>query len=555
MSVASFQCLVFGSVLLVLVCAKVLSAGPALLPNPLHSHGPVLDVPVGFEEHDEVSRERRHGFMESSQESSGFFSEDSEDGKNARIETKDTSIDLSAMNDYSPSSPEPPSLPLSLSQKPAETNFSSSLFVPTTEAIDPEQWDSDSESSGFPLHPFSGPSIAGAKDHAHSTATPPILGLARQNQPEATAGPDRHLTSDDPFDDERGHAVAQAPTAPEIGPLPSLEPLQPDKPHQDDSEEDEDEEEVVVFPTEPDEEEEDEWRYLTPLTSRPSSSPASDLPPVVFTESAWQGAALTTTEDEEGAEIRHGGTEYLAETELHDSELSQEAEQVICVDWSNLAGKGYVILNMTDNLDCDEFRMRSGDRLLEMLENTFSRKRNIPQGSWLIFLSKPTQQDHQLLMALASEQEIIPPKDVLSMLGEITRGLNEIGIQNFSTVNTCHSRPSQTRSDYGKLFVVLVIIGSVCVLIIASGIIYICWQRRLPKLKNMSRGEELNFVENGCHDNPTLDVTSDSQSEMQEKKHSANGVTVGGDGGSGWQVLVNKPGKNEEDNQEEDTHL
>ncbi|KTF94751.1 hypothetical protein cypCar_00041565 [Cyprinus carpio] len=129
--------------------------------------------------------------------------------------------------DYSPSSPEPPSLPLSLSQKPAETNFSSSLFVPTTEAIDPEQWDSDSESSGFPLHPFSGPSIAGAKDHAHSTATPPILGLARQNQPEATAGPDRHLTSDDPFDDERGHAVAQAPTAPENLGLRSLEPLQP----------------------------------------------------------------------------------------------------------------------------------------------------------------------------------------------------------------------------------------------------------------------------------------------------------------------------------------
>ncbi|XP_026054505.1 podocalyxin-like protein 2 isoform X3 [Carassius auratus] len=555
MSVASFQCLMLGSVLLVLVCARVLSAGPALLPNPLRSQGPVLEVPVGFEEHDEVSRERRHGFMESSQESSGFFSEDSEDGKNARIETKDTSIDPSAMNDYSPSSPEPPSLPLSLSQKPTQMNFSSSLFVPPTESVDPEQWESDSESSGFPLHPFSGPSIADAEDHALSTATPPIVGLARQNQPEATAEPDRRLTSDDTFDDQRGHAVTQAPTAPEIGPLPSLEPLQPDKTHQDDSEEDEDEEEVVDFPTDPAEEEEDEWRYLTPFTSRPSSSPASDLPPVVFTKTAWQGAPLTTTEDEEGAELRHGGNEYLGETELHDSELSQEAEQVICVDWSNLAGKGYVILNMTDNFDCDEFRMERGDKLLEMLENTFSRKRNIPQGSWLIFLSKPTQQDHQLLMALASEQEIIPPKDVMSMLGEITRGLNEIGIQNFSTVNTCHSRPSQTRSDYGKLFVVLVIIGSVCVLIIASGVIYICWQRRLPKLKNMSRGEELNFVENGCHDNPTLDVTSDSQSEMQEKKHSANGVTVGGDGGNGWQVLVNKPGKTEEDNQEEDTHL
>ncbi|XP_043078549.1 podocalyxin-like protein 2 [Puntigrus tetrazona] len=610
MPVSSFQCLMFGSVLLVLVCAEVMSAGPALLPNPLRSHGPVLDVPVGFDEHDEVSREPRPGFMESSQESSGF--EDSEDGKNAHIETKDTSVDPSATNerclmpkkvgpcrgafprwhfnpvtkkcenfifggcrenrnnflsleecakachavpDYSPSSTEPPSLPLSLSQKPTETNISSLFFVTTTESIDPEQWKSDSESSGFPLHPSSGPPIAAAEDHAPSTATPPDLGLAPQNQLEATAGPDRRLTSGDPFDDERSRAVTQAPTAPEIGPLPSREPLQPDEPHRDDSEEDEDEEEVVAFPTEPDDEEEDEWRYLTPLTTGPSSSPASDLPPVVFTETAWQGAPLTTTEDEEGAELRHDGTEYLAETELHDSELSQEAEQVICVDWSNLAGKGYVILNMTDNFDCDDFRMESGDRLLEMLENTFSRKMNIPQGSWLIFLSKPTQQDHQLLMALASEQEIIPPKDVLSMLGEIRRGLYEIGIQNYSTVNTCHSRPSQTRSDYGKLFVVLVIIGSVCVLIIASGIIYICWQRRLPKLKNMSRGEELNFVENGCHDNPTLDVTSDGQSEMQEKKHSANGVAAGGDGGSGWQVLVNKPGKDEEDNQEEDTHL
>ncbi|XP_016355090.1 podocalyxin-like protein 2 isoform X3 [Sinocyclocheilus anshuiensis] len=555
MSVPSVQSLMLGSVFLVLVCAEVLSAGPALLPNPLRSHGPVLDVPEGFKEHDEVSRDRRPGFMESSQESSGFFSEDSEDGKNAQIETKDSGVDLSAMNDYSPSSPEPPSSPLSLSQKPIVTNLSSSLFVPTTESVDPERWESDSESSGFPLHPSPGPSVAGAQDHAHSTATPRLLGLARQNQPEATAGPDRRLTSDDPFDDERGREVTQAPTAPEIGPLPSREPLQPDKPHLDDSEEEEDEEELVVFPTALDEEEEDEWRYLTPLTTGPSSSPTSDLPPVVFTETAWQGTPLTTTEDEEGAELRHGGTEYLAETELHDSELSQEAEQVICVDWSNLAGKGYVILNMTDNFDCDEFRMESGDRLLEMLENTFSRKMNIPQGSWLIFLSKPTQQDHQLLMALASEQEIIPPKDVLPMLGEIRSGLYEIGIQNYSTVNTCHSRPSQTRSDYGKLFVVLVIIGSVCVLIIASGIIYICWQRRLPKLKNMSRGEELNFVENGCHDNPTLDVTSDSQSEMQEKKHSANGVAAGGDGGNGWQVLVNKPGKDEEDNQEEDTHL
>lgn len=49
-------------------------------------------------------------------------------------------------------------------------------------------------------------------------------------------------------------------------------------------------------------------------------------------------------------------------------------------------------------------------------------------------------------------------------------------------------------------------------------------------------------MENGCHDNPTLDVTNDSQPEMQQKKPSANGLAGGGEGGredsSRWQVMV-----------------
>ena len=47
------------------------------------------------------------------------------------------------------------------------------------------------------------------------------------------------------------------------------------------------------------------------------------------------------------------------------------------------------------------------------------------------------------------------------------------------------------------------------------------------------RNEELHFVENGCHDNPMLDVTNDNQSEMQEKKPSTNGLAGGGGTGGG----------------------
>lgn len=53
--------------------------------------------------------------------------------------------------------------------------------------------------------------------------------------------------------------------------------------------------------------------------------------------------------------------------------------------------------------------------------------------------------------------------------------------------------------------------------------------------------DELRFVENGCHDNPTLDVASDGQHEMQKKKKpDSNGLPGEGAGAreeaTHWQV-------------------
>ncbi|XP_060926016.1 mRNA decay activator protein ZFP36L2-like [Limanda limanda] len=62
-----------------------------------------------------------------------------------------------------------------------------------------------------------------------------------------------------------------------------------------------------------------------------------------------------------------------------------------------------------------------------------------------------------------------------------------VGIQSYSATSRCVSRPSQTRSHYRKLFVVLVIIGSVCMVIITSGFLYICWQRRLQVTKTTTK--------------------------------------------------------------------
>ncbi|KAH0630167.1 hypothetical protein JD844_012855 [Phrynosoma platyrhinos] len=305
--------------------------------------------------------------------------------------------------------------------------------------------------------------------------------------------------------------------------------------------------------------------------SRTSSSPSSPSSSVDFWD--WTDKPAPTPAPNQNmtklpvtataaAELSFAPRTGDARMAVLSTEVPWSLTQVTCKDWSNLAGKNYIILNMSDNIDCteiyhlfqEEFRVERGLQLLALLEDAFSRFENGLQGQWLISLSKPNENDKHLLMTLAGEHGVVPTNDVLLALGDMRRSLAEIGIQNYTTTTSCQSRPSQTQSDYGKLFVVLVIIGSICVVIIIMGLIYNCWQRRLPKMKNMSHGEELRFVENGCHDNPTLDVASDNQSEMQEKKPSVNG---GGavNGPESWDVLINKRPGEEGDVFEEDTHL
>ncbi|XP_077459441.1 podocalyxin-like protein 2 isoform X2 [Stigmatopora argus] len=246
--------------------------------------------------------------------------------------------------------------------------------------------------------------------------------------------------------------------------------------------------------------------------------------------------------------------------------------QVACVDWTQPSGRGYVILNMTHNLNCEEFRGDGGVRLLRAMERRFARRVNSPEGSWLMYLSKPMHKQRQMLLHVASEHGVMSTEDLLSLLGEMRLTLKKVGIQDYGAPPTCPPRrsPSQ-RSDYGKLFVVLVVIGSICLVIIASGFVYICWQRRPPTAKSTFHAEELRFVENGCHDNPTLDVAGDHQpagtrterhreaKEQKEKKPSANGSVSTGDGVRSddhphWQVFVNQAAVQEEE-EEEDTHL
>ncbi|XP_030277405.1 podocalyxin-like protein 2 [Sparus aurata] len=491
-------------------------------------------------------------------------------------EANHTTPDLDALIGYSPSfhpsSSQQPSI--SSPDELHDSGLQEHRAAPVLEVgpLERELWEAegeeDSHSSGY-----GGLHHSVITTSTAPTAAPPAAGgdAAGTVTPETDTGTDFGLlgtyTKDETEDEEAEReeeetglahkgVFSQNPTVPEVGMAPSREPLQPSV--EEEEEQGEHKFKGVRLSDRSDEaEEEERWGKMdkeetgigpiSPLTTEPATTAG-------FTDSSWD---WTTPLPAHRSKVRGGGvTEVFVPGRDFDD---MEEHQVVCVDWSELTGRGYVILNMTQNLNCEEFRVDQGILLLKIMERVFARRMNSPEGSWVLYLSKPTHQQHQLLMNVASEHGVIGTKDLLGMLGEIRKSLTEAGIENYSAASSCQSRPSQTRSDYGKLFVVLVIIGSICMVIITSGFIYICWQRRLPATKTTFRAEELHFVENGCHDNPMLDVANDSHPEMQEKKPSTNGLAGGGGDGGGedgnrWQVFVNQAATEEEE-EEQDTHL
>ncbi|XP_078533548.1 podocalyxin [Lissotriton helveticus] len=96
------------------------------------------------------------------------------------------------------------------------------------------------------------------------------------------------------------------------------------------------------------------------------------------------------------------------------------------------------------------------------------------------------------------------------------------------------------------LIITIVCLASVLLLVAA---IYSCCHQRQRHKKDQRLTEELQTMENGYHDNPTLEVMETSP-EMQEKKTGLNG-----DLGDSWIVPLDNLGKEDLDDEEEDTHL
>ncbi|KFQ26401.1 Podocalyxin, partial [Mesitornis unicolor] len=139
----------------------------------------------------------------------------------------------------------------------------------------------------------------------------------------------------------------------------------------------------------------------------------------------------------------------------------------------------------------------------------------------------------------------LDPENVLEELKEKTDRLEELGIANITYDRM--EREMVINDEFSTPLIITIITLAGSLLLIAA--IYGCCHQRFSQKKDQQRlTEELQTMENGYHDNPTLEVMETS-SEMQEKK-----VNLNGELGDSWIVPLDTLMK-EDLEEEEDTHL
>lgn len=138
------------------------------------------------------------------------------------------------------------------------------------------------------------------------------------------------------------------------------------------------------------------------------------------------------------------------------------------------------------------------------------------------------------------------PQTIYESLKDKWDDLREVGVSNMQLGD--QGPPEETEDRFSMPLIITIVCMASFLLLVAA--LYGCCHQRLSQRKDQQRlTEELQTVENGYHDNPTLEVMETS-SEMQEKKV----VNLNGELGDSWIVPLDNLIKDDLE-EEEDTHL
>ncbi|MXQ92814.1 hypothetical protein E5288_WYG002847 [Bos mutus] len=139
----------------------------------------------------------------------------------------------------------------------------------------------------------------------------------------------------------------------------------------------------------------------------------------------------------------------------------------------------------------------------------------------------------------------LQPTDIYKLLKNDWDKLEGVGVRDMQFGG--QGPPEEMEDRFSMPLIITIVCMASFLLLVAA--LYGCCHQRLSHRKDQQRlTEELQTVENGYHDNPTLEVMETS-SEMQEKKV----ANLNGELGDSWIVPLDNLTK--DDPEEEDTHL
>ncbi|TFK09386.1 putative G-protein coupled receptor 85 [Platysternon megacephalum] len=220
---------------------------------------------------------------------------------------------------------------------------------------------------------------------------------------------------------------------------------------------------------------------------------------------------------------------------------SPPQNQILCED-QNLSNDSAIILTLNEPIRCGSPVDPSLHNMLcKAVKATFNRSRDI----CTVHLTAAGNPPNRIAVLGVSVQTNAAPKELFELLGTKKGEFQQLGIGN---VTYADKRMEEENEDRFSMPLIITIVCMACSLLLIAAV-YGCCHQRVARRKDQQRlTEELQTMENGYHDNPTLEVMETS-SEMQEKK-----VNLNGELGDSWIVPMDNLTKEELEG-EEDTHL
>lgn len=236
-----------------------------------------------------------------------------------------------------------------------------------------------------------------------------------------------------------------------------------------------------------------------------------------------------------------------ASTDLQDSTTTSSTwtlgnKRITCEPPERLTEK-LLVLNLTRASLCAG--SPPDDKLVTILCRSAKATYDLAQDHCHVLLA-PISESRAVAVKEITIQTNLLPKDVFELLKDKWDDLQEVGVSDMQLGD--QGPPEEAEDRFSMPLIITIVCMASFLLLVAA--LYGCCHQRLSQRKDQQRlTEELQTVENGYHDNPTLEVMETS-SEMQEKKV----VSLNGELGDSWIVPLDNLTKDDLD-EEEDTHL